>query len=40
MLDIVAPFDVARAAVMHDILYEKINGFEAEHFIREVLIDE
>ena len=27
----VAPFDVARAAVIHDILYEKINmGFESE----------
>ena len=27
----IAPFDVARAAVIHDILYEKINmGFESE----------
>ena len=23
---VIAPFDVARAAVVHDILYEKING--------------
>ena len=31
---IIAPFDVARAAVVHDILYEKINGAFKKQIIK------
>ena len=31
---VIAPFDVARAAVVHDILYEKINGAFKEGTIK------
>ncbi len=32
---VIAPFDVARAAVVHDILYEKINGAFKEGIIKD-----
>ncbi len=32
---VIAPFDVARAAVVHDILYEKINGAFKEGVIKD-----